>query len=176
MSEYQYYEFQAIDHPLDERAMAALRAITSRAEITPTSLVNVYHFGNFKGDPDRLMDQYFDAFLYEANWGTRRLMLRLPRRLFDLAVAKPYLIPYVLEVRATKQHVILHFHSEEEGGTTSEEAKAGWPGLSRYGRTSWLGISAVSTWVGWLGSSRATWTTTSWSHPSLPAYRTCPPP
>lgn len=44
MSEYQYYEFQAIDRPLDERAMMALRAITSRATITPTSLVNVYHY------------------------------------------------------------------------------------------------------------------------------------
>ena len=49
MSEYQYYQFQAIDRPLDERAMTALRAITSRATITPTSLVNVYHWGDFKG-------------------------------------------------------------------------------------------------------------------------------
>jgi hypothetical protein len=42
-SEYQYYEFQAIDRPLDERATAALRAITntSRARIAPTSLVNM---------------------------------------------------------------------------------------------------------------------------------------
>src|SRR5919201_5020257 len=99
MSEYQYYEFQAIDRPLDERAMAELRGITSRAEITPTSLVNVYHFGDFKGDPDRLMDKYFDAFLYVANWGTRRLMLRLPRGSLDLAAVKPYTVPDVLEAR-----------------------------------------------------------------------------
>jgi hypothetical protein len=90
MSEYQYYEFLAIDRPLDERAMAALRAITSRAEITPVSLTNVYHFGNFKGNPDRLMDQYFDAHLYLANWGTRRFMLRLPARSFPLASAGRY--------------------------------------------------------------------------------------
>src|SRR5207302_3457055 len=102
MSEYQYYEFQAIDRPLDERAMAALRAITSRARITPTSLVNVYHFGDFKGDPDRLMDQYFDAHLYVANWGTRRLMLRLPVRSFPLATARPYAVPDVLKARATR--------------------------------------------------------------------------
>ena len=82
MSEYQYYEFQALDRPLDERALAALRSISSRARITPTSLVNVYHFGDFKGDPGRLMAQYFDAHLYVANWGTRRLMLRLPVRGF----------------------------------------------------------------------------------------------
>lgn len=71
MSEYPYYEFQAIDRPLDERAMIALRAITSRAIIPTTSLVNGYHWGDFKGDPDRLMDQYFDAHLYVDNWGTR---------------------------------------------------------------------------------------------------------
>jgi hypothetical protein len=46
--------------------MAALRSITSRARITPTSLVNVYHFGDFKGNLDRLLDQYFDAFLCES--------------------------------------------------------------------------------------------------------------
>src|SRR5207302_10622823 len=63
MSEYQYYEFRAIDHPLDKRAMGELRAITSRATITPTSLVNEYHWGDFKGDPDKLMDRYFDAHL-----------------------------------------------------------------------------------------------------------------
>ena len=44
MSEYQYYEFQAIDEPLDERAMRNLREITSRAEITSTSLINEYHW------------------------------------------------------------------------------------------------------------------------------------
>jgi hypothetical protein len=61
VSEYQYYDFRAIDHPLDEKDMAALRAISSRAEITPTSLTNVYNWGDFKGNPDRLMDRYFDA-------------------------------------------------------------------------------------------------------------------
>ena len=37
MSEYQYFEFQAIDHPLDEKEMAELRAISTRAVITATS-------------------------------------------------------------------------------------------------------------------------------------------
>src|SRR5437868_5151464 len=116
MSEYQYYEFQAIDRPLDERAMAALRSITSRARITPTSLVNVYHFGDFKGDPDQLMQKYFDAHLYVANWGTHRLMLRVPARSLPLSSAKPYCVPYVLMARATKEHIIFDFHSESEEG------------------------------------------------------------
>jgi len=125
MSEYQYYEFQAVDRPLDQRAMAALRAITSRARITPTSLVNVYHFGDFKGDPDRLMDQYFDAHLYVANWGTRRLMLRLPIRPFPLASAKPYAAGHRLRARATKEHVVLDFHSDSEDGDEDFEEGEG---------------------------------------------------
>jgi DNA-binding MarR family transcriptional regulator len=115
MSEYQYYEFQAIDRPLDKKAMADLRKITSRAEITPTSLINEYHWGDFKGDPARLMEKYFDAFLYMANWGTRQLMLRLPAGRFQLTAAKPYLADNSFDAWATKTHVILNFHSEDEG-------------------------------------------------------------
>ena len=77
MSEYQYYEFLAVDRPLDERQLGELRALSTRARITPTSLVNTYHWGDFRGDPRKLMERYFDAFLYLANWGTHQLMIRL---------------------------------------------------------------------------------------------------
>jgi hypothetical protein len=115
VSEYQYYEFQAIDKPLDDNARSALRAITSRATITRTSLVNEYHFGDFKGNPHKLMEKYFDAHLYFANWGTRRLMLRLPLRLFDPKAAEPYRLDYALEVTTTKEHIIFEFFSDLEG-------------------------------------------------------------
>lgn len=150
MSEYQYYEFQAIDRPLDGRAMAALRAITSRARITPTSLVNVYHFGDFKGDPDRLMDQYFDAHLYVANWGTRRLMLRLPARSFPLASAKPYAVPYVLKARATKGHVVLDFHSGSEDGDEDFEEGEGWLASLIPLRSDLLAGDLRCLYLGWL--------------------------
>ena len=45
MSEYQYYEFQAIDQPLTERETATLRGFSSRATITPTRFVNNYSYG-----------------------------------------------------------------------------------------------------------------------------------
>ncbi|MHB8246982.1 MAG: hypothetical protein ACYDGN_16870, partial [Acidimicrobiales bacterium] len=51
MSEYQYYEFLAIDRPLDARQQGELRALSTRARITSTRLVNTYHWGDFKGDP-----------------------------------------------------------------------------------------------------------------------------
>src|SRR5215471_12825645 len=83
MSEYQYYEFQAIDRPLVEADVRALRALSTRARITATSFINSYEWGNFKGDPATLMKRWFDLHLYLTNWGTRRLMIRLPRRLLD---------------------------------------------------------------------------------------------
>jgi hypothetical protein len=83
MSEYQYYEFRAIDRPLGDADLQALRALSSRARITATSFVNSYEWGDFKGDPAKLMERWFDLHLYLANWGTRRLMIRLPSHLID---------------------------------------------------------------------------------------------
>jgi len=90
MSECQYYEFRAVDRPLDDRQMRELRAISSRAVITPTSFTNEYNWGDFKGSPDKWMEKYFDAFLYLANWGTRGLMLRIPKRLLDSDTAATF--------------------------------------------------------------------------------------
>jgi hypothetical protein len=66
MSEYQYYEFLAIDRPLTEREMADLRALSTRAHITPVSFTNHYDWGGLKADPKTLMKHYFDAHVYEA--------------------------------------------------------------------------------------------------------------
>jgi hypothetical protein len=49
MSEYQYYEFLAIDRLLGQKEMADLRDLSTRAEITPTRFANVYNWGNFWG-------------------------------------------------------------------------------------------------------------------------------
>ena len=83
MSEYQYYEFQAIDRPLSEADRQALRDLSTRARITATSFTNSYEWGDFKGDPAKLMERWFDLHLYLTNWGSRRLMIRLPKRLVD---------------------------------------------------------------------------------------------
>ena len=63
--------------------MQALRALSSRAEITSASFINTYNYGDFRGSPETLMEKYFDAHVYVANWGTHRLMLRVPRRLLS---------------------------------------------------------------------------------------------
>ena len=90
MSEYQYYGFQAIDRPLSEDDIRWLRGLSTRAQITTTSFVNVYDWGDFRGDPIKLMERCFDAFVYVTNWGYRRFMLRLPLASFDAELAKDY--------------------------------------------------------------------------------------
>jgi hypothetical protein len=92
VSEYQYYEFQAVDRPLDEMDRQALRAISTRARITATSFTNSYEWGDLKSDPADFMKRWFDLHLYLANWGTRRLMIRLPKRLVDQRFLKPLLL------------------------------------------------------------------------------------
>jgi hypothetical protein len=126
MSEYQYYEFLAIDRPLALEDMAALRRITSRAEITPTRLRNVYNFGDFRGNPRTLMRKYFDAMVYITNWGTRQFMLKLPRGAVTPEEIEPYRIEGGLEMEADKEHVLLDFrHDDEEGGGWIEDGARG---------------------------------------------------
>lgn len=86
MSEYQYYEFAAVDQPLSAQQQAELRTRSTRATITAGSFVNEYHWGDLKGDPLDWMQRYFDAHVYFANWGSARFMLRLPRTALEEAV------------------------------------------------------------------------------------------
>ena len=116
MSEYQYYEFAAVDRPLGARDLDALRGLSTRAHITPTSFVNTYQWGSFQGDPRRLVERYFDAFLYLANWGTRELIVRLPARLLDPDTAQRYCAGDAVSAWPTGEHVVVAAMSEDEEG------------------------------------------------------------
>jgi hypothetical protein len=125
MSEYQYYEFQAVDRALSKEEMRSLRAISSRADITPSSFVNTYNYGDFRGDAWKLMERHFDAFLYFANWGTRELMLRVPRRMLSIQTAKQYCDSEFAQAEERGEHVILAFRSEDEDREDWDEDGSG---------------------------------------------------
>lgn len=114
MSEYQYYEFLAIDRPLTDRQQAEVRALSTRAHITATSFTNEYHWGDFRGDPHRMMERYYDAHLYLANWGTHQVMLRLPQTVLDPALAERYCAGDRVSAWTSGEHIILNFTSEAE--------------------------------------------------------------
>ena len=128
MSEYQYYEFQAVDRPLTKDEMTALRLLSTRATITSTRFVNVYNWGDLRGDPLKMMKDYFDAHVYVANWGTSRLMLRLPLSVVDSNEVQRYCVADGAAMHVTSTHVILDLSSEEEGGSgwIEDEDAEGW--------------------------------------------------
>ncbi len=78
MSEYQYYKFERLDGYLDAQARQALRAISSRAEISATSFQVYYTYSDLKAEPFELMLRYFDIGFYYADWGSIDAYIKLP--------------------------------------------------------------------------------------------------
>jgi len=117
MSEFQTYEFLAIDRPLSPSEMSTLRGSSSRATLTPGRLAVSYAYGSFKGDADAWMDRYFDVFFHEASWGGHRLDLRLPEAALPFEVADAYCGSEVVSVRAKGGHVVVSFNWIDEGGS-----------------------------------------------------------
>ncbi len=78
MSEYQYYKFERLDGYLDAKARQALRAISSRAEISATSFQVYYNYGDLEAEPFKLMLKYFDIGFYYADWGSIDVYIKLP--------------------------------------------------------------------------------------------------
>jgi hypothetical protein len=118
VSEYQYYEFQAVDAPLTDRQIADVRRFSSRATITNTRFVNTYEGCEFGGDPAEWIEKYFEAFLYFANWGTRELAFRFPKQFVDPKLAQLYCQGDSARLRVKGDHVVIKLVSEDEEGSS----------------------------------------------------------
>jgi hypothetical protein len=121
VSEYQYYEFLALDRPLTTAEQGEVRQLSTRAMITATSFTNEYHWGDFKGSPAEMMRRYYDAHLYYANWGSHRLMLRLPRTVLDPKAVGQYCVDPGVAMTVSDEHVVLDLASEDEAGAWEED-------------------------------------------------------
>ena len=151
MSEYQYYDFKAIDHALTKTEMVALRAISTRAVITTTSFTNHYEWGDLKADPLKLLEKYFDAFVYVANWGTREFHLRLPQGLADFRNFKSILPGKAAHVRSAGKFVIVSFESEVESDDDWDDG-TGWMRSLVSLRSDLLRGDLRCLYLGWLHS------------------------
>jgi len=152
MSEYQYYEFLAIDQPLTEDEMDELRALSTRATITPVSFTNYYNWGDFKGNPDKLMQRYFDAHVYVANWMTAIFMVRLPIEALSKKTAEALAVPYMLDIKAIKTHWLITWHLEESENYDrfGMEDGRGWMARLAPVRDELLRGDMRSLYIGWL--------------------------
>jgi hypothetical protein len=91
MSEYQRIAFRAIDGPVSPKNLEYMREQSSRAEITARAFDNEYNFGDFGGDEVEMLRRGYDLHLHYADFGIRKLLVRVPRGLPDAKAAKPYL-------------------------------------------------------------------------------------
>ncbi len=114
MSEYQRYEFRTVDKPLTPEQMSELRSLSTRAVITRNSFSNTYNYGDFRGNPRKLMETYFDAHVYVSNFGTVTFMLRLPRTVLPDSVLDQYAAPDRLEWRVADENTVIEWRLDEE--------------------------------------------------------------
>lgn len=150
MSEYQYFEFLAVDKPLNTRMQSEVRTLSTRAVITPTSFTNTYHFGNFHGDPCAMMRKYYDLHIHVTSWGTRRLMVKVPAKSLSGGVADYTLEPY-LTPEATGKHLLFDFTSEDDSADYTEEAEGWMASLARVRDEIAMG-DARPLYLGWLAA------------------------
>jgi hypothetical protein len=123
MSEYEYYEFQAVDRPLTEEQQRAVAELSSRVEPHPRRAVFTYSFGGgLRRRPEDLVAEYYDAMLYLANWGSRQLMFRFPKRLIDMDQIQQYSVVTreyasdAVDVYTKGKYAILNIQLHEEEG------------------------------------------------------------
>jgi hypothetical protein len=152
MSEYQYYEFAAIDKPLTASQMATLRERSSRATITPAGFTNHYTWGDLKGNPLDWMRRYFDAHVYVANWCSCWLYLRLPADVIDDRTMSEYAMQDALTVDRGKEHRILQWtlSESEDDDRFAQEDGSGWMARLLPLRDELLRGDLRALYLGWL--------------------------
>ena len=154
MSEYQYYEFLAVDCPLSKERIQAVGRFSTRAEITSTRFVNEYNWGDFRGDVQVFLAKYFDLHVYVANWGTRCFAFRVPTGLVDVESAEAYSEGNGLVIRPTKEAVVFYFNSEDEDREEDDHDGSGWMGPLAPLREEVLSGDRRAFYLAWLAQVR----------------------
>lgn len=150
MSEYQFYDFYAIDRPLSETQLRELRALSTRAHITPNSFTNHYNFGNFRGCPLEMIKEYFDFFVYDSNWGVRQFMLRLPHGILDPALMKACCFSESFDCQPHGDYVILHYYLQMDDYSWDVIESSKWMPLLIPLRRELLAGDTRPLFLGWL--------------------------
>lgn len=122
--EYQYYEFHALDKLLSSADREEISSWSSRVEATATSAIFTYSYSDFPKDEFRVVEKYFDMMLYLANWGTKRLLLKIPKHLvdfneikqFDCSVWAEYYAESDLIIQKKGNYVFIDCRENSEGG------------------------------------------------------------
>jgi hypothetical protein len=113
MSEYQRYEFMTIERPLTQAQLDAVNGLSSHIEASSTHALIEYHWGDFKHNPITVLHEFFDGFLYWANWGTPQLAFRFPHGILPADLLDGYDLEDFVTFTRYKDYDILDFHFGE---------------------------------------------------------------
>ena len=116
MSEYQRYEFMTSDRPLTRVQLDAVNALSSHIEASSTHALIEYHWGDFKHDPIKVLHEFFDGFLYWANWGSPQLALRFPHGILPVDLIDGYDLDDFVTFTRYPDYDILDIHFGEMEG------------------------------------------------------------
>src|SRR2546428_10004139 len=116
MSEYQRYEFMTIDRPLTRGQLDAVNALSSHIEASSTHALIEYHWGDFKHDPINVLHEFFDGFLYWANWGAPELAFRFPHGILPVDLIDGYDLDDFVTFTQYPDYDILDIHFGEMEG------------------------------------------------------------
>lgn len=116
MSEYQRYEFMTIDRPLTRAQLEEVNELSSHIEASPTHALIEYHWGDFKHDPIKVLRDFFDGFLYWANWGSPQLAFRFPRGILPDDLLDEYVFDEFVKFTRHKDYDILDIQFGEMEG------------------------------------------------------------
>ena len=116
MSEYQRYEFMTVDRPLTRQELDEVNDLSSHIEASSTHALIEYHWGDFKYDPIKVLHEFFDGFLYWANWGSPRLALRFPHGILPADLIDGYDFDEFVTLTRHQDYDILDIHFGEMEG------------------------------------------------------------
>ncbi len=87
-----------------------------------------YTYGDFGGNPRKLMEKYFDIGLYYASWGTSQLLLRFPKQAIQRREIDPFLKEFdwvtiwehgdniIVDIDPYREHFNSYRYWDEDGG------------------------------------------------------------
>ncbi|MBM4078066.1 MAG: hypothetical protein FJ278_00080 [Planctomycetes bacterium] len=106
-----------MDRLLTEAEQESVSNLSSHIEVSSSRAVVTYSYGSFKHDPRQVLARFFDAHLYLANWGSRRLMFRFPSGLVSRDMIETHCVQDRITFRTVNGFDVLDMDlSEEEGG------------------------------------------------------------
>ena len=122
MSEFQYYEWLALDRPLTKAEQIEVDKLSSHIEVSATRAQVDYSWGEFKHNATEVLATYFDAHIYMGNWGARELLFRFPIGTIDGEQLLLYCTGEEVDLRQINGYDVLSITLGQDG----EEDWEGW--------------------------------------------------